>query len=119
MVRKRLLTVFALWFSWGEAAMGQVPETSRSYDVPLAPIHAVPIPWSLPRLVAEGWQIVGVSLRERTFAYHLVRQGELVLCLSDLGQVPPGTECMQMVDGVASPRTDGPGSTLPLPRPSQ
>ncbi|UZO94513.1 Hypothetical protein RMP42_03959 (plasmid) [Roseomonas mucosa] len=118
MVQKRFLTALALYFSLGHTALGQVPESSRNFDVPLAPFHAVPLTQSLPRLVTEGWQIVGVSLRERTFAYHLVRQGNLVLCLSDLGQIPPGTECMQLVDGVASSRTGGAGSTL-SPRPPQ
>ncbi len=96
MIRLRLFLVAALSLFPGAPASSQ-----DAPQVPFAAIHGVPMEASLPRLVAEGWQIVGVSLRDRTFAYHLVRQGSLVLCLSEVGALPPGTECMRLADGPA------------------
>lgn len=100
-------TIAVLFVLAAGAAPAQVAPGGT--EIPWRPIHGVPLDASLPRLVAEGWQIIGVSLRERTFAYHLVRDGMLALCLSDVGAMPPGTECMRLADGPAPapPGDDG------------
>lgn len=100
----RLLPFAVLCASLGATALAQ---TSQEADVPWRAIHGVPLDASLPRLVAEGWQVVAVSHRDQTFAYHLVREGVLALCLADIGAIPPGTECMRLADGPASSPAGG------------
>ena len=94
-----LLALVVLSFGMAHRAFAQSDAPSEKYGLPLGLMHPVPVSQSLPLLVSEGWQIVGVSLRERTFAYHLVKAGALILCLSDVGRLPPGTECMRLEDG--------------------
>ncbi|WP_424138125.1 hypothetical protein [Roseomonas chloroacetimidivorans] len=96
MTLKSFLAVGALWIASVQGASAQAPAAPQEYDVPFAPVHSVPLTQSLPRLVAEGWQIAAVSYSTRTFAYHLVKDGALALCLSELGRQPPGSECIQI-----------------------
>ncbi|WP_424137696.1 hypothetical protein [Roseomonas chloroacetimidivorans] len=98
---RSLSVVAASCIALGQGASAQVPGAAQEYDVPFAPVHSVPLTQSLPRLIAEGWQIAAVSYSTRTFAYHLVKDGALALCLSELGRVPFGSECIQLVDGAA------------------
>jgi len=103
---KSLYIPVAFLLATAQGAPAQAPAPQK-YDVPFAPVHSLPLTQSLPRLVTEGWQIVAVSYNPRTFAYHLVRQGALALCLVELGRVPPGTECIQIIDGAAPSAENG------------
>ena len=108
---KSLFAVAAMWIASVQETSAQTPTAPPDRNIPIAPMHSVPLSQSLARLVAEGWQIVGVSPFNRVFAYHLVRQGELAFCLSDISRVPPGTQCLQIFDG------EGPSAdTSPPPR---
>ena len=80
----------------GDAAPPRAPGGSGVYDVPLVPMEAVPLDQSLARLVADGWRVVGVSLRGRVFVYHLVGEGALALCFLDANVGPPSSECMRL-----------------------
>jgi len=72
------------------------PGGSGVYDLPLVPMEATPLDRSLARLVADGWRVVGVSLRGRVFVYHLVGEGALALCFLDANFGPPSSECMRL-----------------------
>ena len=60
------------------------------------PMEAVPLDRSLARLAAEGWRVVGVSLRGRVFVYHLVGDGALAVCFLDAESAPPASECVRL-----------------------
>lgn len=95
----RSLLVAAV-FCLASPQVARAAEADEGPAVPLAPMHGVPLPQSLPGLVAEGWQIVGISTMNRVFAYHLVKQGALAFCLSDITRRLPASECLQLIDGV-------------------
>ena len=59
-------------------------------------MEAVPLDRSLARLVADGWRVVGVSLRGRVFVYHLVGEGALAICFLDADPGPPASECVRL-----------------------
>ncbi len=80
----------------GDAKPPKLPDTSGTYDVPLVPMEATPLDRSVARLVADGWRVVGVNLRGRVFAYHLVGEGTLAVCFLDADRAPLASECMRL-----------------------
>lgn len=85
----------------GHAEALAQPGADLPSSVPFAQMQGVPLVQSVSRLIAEDWQVVGVSLRERTFVYHLVRRGQLAICLTEFLAFPLGSECVRMDDGPA------------------
>ena len=94
----------------GPAGAIAQPGADLPSSVPFAQMQGVPLTQSVARLISEDWQVVGVSLRERTFVYHLVRRGQLAICLTEFLAFPLGSECVRMDDGPAPAlRTTAPG----------
>ena len=81
---------------WNAEPPEAPPDANEAYDVPLVPMEAIPLDRSLARLVADGWRVVGVSLRGRTFVYHLVLDGALAVCFLDAERAPPASECVRL-----------------------
>ncbi|MBU8541822.1 hypothetical protein [Falsiroseomonas tokyonensis] len=97
---RRLVALAVSLFALNQpGAVAQQNEVPAQLLVPVVPLHGSPVRESLPRLLAEDWQIAAASLQGRTFAYHLVKQGVLIVCLTQLERVPPGSQCIRLNDG--------------------
>ena len=107
--RLRDLLVLVAAVALGSPGATAQPTADPASGVQFAPMHGVPLTQSVARLISEDWQVAGVALRNRTFVFHLVRRGQLAICLSEFLAVPVGSECVRMNDGPGP----APGAAMP------
>lgn len=72
-------------------------QSSRGAPDDGQPVGEVSLNRSVAQLVADGWQVVGVSQAGPVLAYHLVQGGKLAICYLNLAETPMISSCHQLM----------------------